>query len=272
MPPVFNVNNYVAKQRGEKILILLHFLLNSPQCVILLSRYMFDLIRENHQLKLLIKAIIGIRNFVTKRGAIILKRIPWNKDKAVGQKDVLTPREVTKIKEALAARGLARDLVLFSVGLDTMLRSCDLRTLRACDVLNAQGTPRGKIPIIQRKTRYSHLVALQNETQRLVREWVMSNKKSPDSYLFTGRKRTGLPISHGQYANLVKQWVAYIGLSPDDYSTHSIRRTKAWLVYKKTKNLEIVRQLLGQKSITSTIHYLNVKRKEALEEGLKIKL
>ncbi len=75
-----------------------------------------------------------------------------------------------------------------------------------------------------------------------------------------------------QYRTLVKKWVGYARLDPAVYSSHSLRRTKAALVYEQTKNLEVVRELLGQSTIAATLAYLNVGKPQALEVARKVEL
>jgi len=63
---------------------------------------------------------------------------------------------------------------------------------------------------------------------------------------------------------LVDEWVTGIGLSGEDYGTHSLRRTKASIIYKTTGNLRAVQILLGHKKIESTVRYLGVDIEDAL--------
>ena len=63
----------------------------------------------------------------------------------------------------------------------------------------------------------------------------------------------------------MKSWVARIGLEPSDYGTHLLRRTKATLIYKRTKNLRAVQLLLGHSKLESTVRYLGIEVDDALE-------
>jgi Site-specific recombinase XerC len=63
---------------------------------------------------------------------------------------------------------------------------------------------------------------------------------------------------------LVSEWIASIGLDPLQYGTHSLRRTKATLIYKRTGNLRAVQLLLGHTKIESTVRYLGVEVDDAL--------
>ena len=68
-----------------------------------------------------------------------------------------------------------------------------------------------------------------------------------------------------QYAGIVNRWVAEIGLDPALRGTHLLRRTKASLIYRKTKNMRAVQLLLGHTSLESTVRYLGIDEDDALE-------
>jgi integrase len=72
-------------------------------------------------------------------------------------------------------------------------------------------------------------------------------------------------ISTRQYARIVESWVSVIGLDPAAYGTHSLRRTKASLIYRRMKNLRAVQLLLGHTKLESTVRYLGVEVDDALE-------
>jgi integrase len=93
-----------------------------------------------------------------------------------------------------------------------------------------------------------------------------------DDYAFPSRIDHEAHISTRQYARLVDEWVTGIGLRREDYGTHSLRRTKAALIYKRTGNLRAVQILLGHTKIESTVRYLGVDVEDALAlaEGTEI--
>jgi integrase len=95
---------------------------------------------------------------------------------------------------------------------------------------------------------------------------------SLDDYAFPSRTDPTQHISTRQYARLVDEWVSGIGLRPDDYGTHSLRRTKASIIYKATGNLRAVQILLGHTKIESTVRYLGVDVEDALTlaEGTEV--
>ena len=92
---------------------------------------------------------------------------------------------------------------------------------------------------------------------------VTANKK-PGEFLFTGRRGPELSMTTRQYARLVSEWIGSIGLDPRLFGTHSLRRTKATLIYRRTGNLRAVQLLLGHTKIESTVRYLGIEVDDAL--------
>lgn len=198
-------------------------------------------------------------NFGVKRG-------PWNRGKSVGQKKPFTPKQVRTIKTLLEEEENWRDLALFSVGVDTMLRSSDLLNLTVEEVTNHQGKVLKEFHLRQQKTKAGNLVSISPETQKNLLKWIQVSKKYADDFLFTGITKHTLhkKLSHVQHTRLVKKWAESIKLNPVEYSTHSVRRTKAAYLYQMTGNIEAVRLLLGQKSVSATSAYLNIDKRQAL--------
>ena len=191
---------------------------------------------------------------------------PWNKAKTVGQKAALTAEQVGLIRKLLEAEGNLRDLALFNTAVDTMLRASDLLALSVQDVTDHLGQVVEEVTLRQQKTGAGHVVALSKHSRTALQAWIAARHKQPGDFLFTG-------LSHGryralsrvQYSQLVKKWVAYARLNPRHYSTHSLRRTKASIVYERTRNLAACQHLLGHKSIGSTATYLGVDQRQALD-------
>ena len=90
--------------------------------------------------------------------------------------------------------------------------------------------------------------------------------------MFPGRRGPDQHLTTRQYARLVSEWVSGIGLDPLKYATHSMRRTKATLIYRRTGNLRAVQLLLGHTKIESTVRYLGVEVDDALEIAEKIEV
>jgi integrase len=190
---------------------------------------------------------------------------PWNKGKSVGQKRPFTPEQVQLIKRTLDADGNLRDLALFSTAIDTMLRSIDLLCLTVEDVTDDVGHVVDEITIRQQKNSEANVVGISDYTRKVLGRWIIANKKLPEDHLFTrlkGDKRK--PLTRDHYRELVKRWARIARVDPRAFSTHSLRRTKAAYIYEQTRNIEVIRELLGQKSVSATSAYLNVGKKKAL--------
>ena len=93
-----------------------------------------------------------------------------------------------------------------------------------------------------------------------------------DDWLFPSRSKEGAHIGTRQYARLVDTWVRMIDLNPSAYGTHSLRRTKVALIYKKTGNLRACQLLLGHGKLESTVRYLGIEVDDALEISEQIDL
>lgn len=194
-----------------------------------------------------------------------VKRQPWNAGRSVGQKFPLTANQVGRIRQRLVETGSLRDLALFTTAIDSMLRASDLLALRVGDVFDSTGAVRSTVSIRQSKTGHPVKVVLMPETQAILGRWVGNSlTRKASQPLFPGRSPME-PLSRRHYQRLVKSWIAKIAACPADYGTHSIRRTKASIIYAETRNIEAVRILLGQKSIASTTYYLGVTESAALK-------
>jgi integrase len=161
-----------------------------------------------------------------------------------GQKPPLKPREVWAIRTRLQIQGKRRDLALFSLAIDSKLRSCDLVALRDSDVVTGDSV-RERAVIVQQKTGRPVQFELTEQTREAVYAWLVQRRLNANGYVLPSRVHARLHLSTRQYARIVSQWVASIGLDPHKYGTHSLRRTKAALIYRKTGNLRAVQLLLG---------------------------
>jgi integrase len=189
---------------------------------------------------------------------------PWNKGKLVGQKPPLKLKEIWAIRIRLQLSSRIRDLALFNLAIDSKLRSCDLVKLRVKDV-TLGGTVSKRAMVMQQKTQRPVQFELTEQTREVISNWISRGKLSNDDFLFKSRFISSPHISTRQYARIVQFWVAEIGLDPSAYGTHSLRRTKASLIYKRTKNLRAVQLLLGHTKLESTVRYLGIEVDDALE-------
>jgi integrase len=167
---------------------------------------------------------------------------PWNKGKLIGPKPPLRPKHVWSIRTRLQVEGRTRDLALFNVAIDSKLRACDVVALSVEDI-----APRGyavdRAMIRQKKTGRPVKFELTDQTREAVDNYLRVSGKKPGQFLFTGRRGPARNISTRQYARLLSQWIAGIGLDPKLFGTHSLRRTKATLIYRRTGNLRAVQLL-----------------------------
>lgn len=189
---------------------------------------------------------------------------PWNKGKLVGQKPPLKPKDIWAIRIYLQNKRLIRDLAMFNLAIDSKLRGCDLVNLRLRDVMHG-GQILARAMVVQRKTQRPVQFELTEPTRAALLAWVELAKLRPEQYLFPSRLRKSLHVSTRQYARIVHQWVSAVGLDSTVYGTHTMRRTKATLIYKRTKNLRAVQLLLGHSKLESTVRYLGIEVDDALE-------
>ena len=190
--------------------------------------------------------------------------LPWNKGKLIGQKSPLTPQEIWAIRIRLQDSGKRRDLALFNLAIDSKLRASDLLGLRVSDV-SSNGKALSRAMITQQKTDRPVRFEITERTRRSIEKWIAAAGLVSTDFLFPSRLRASPHLSLRQYARLLESWVAGIGLDPTAYGTHSMRRTKATLIYRQTKNLRAVQLLLGHSKLDSTVRYLGVEIDDALE-------
>jgi integrase len=189
---------------------------------------------------------------------------PWNKGKLVGQKAPLRLKEIWAIRIRLQLAERTRELALFNLAVDSKLRSCDLVSLRVRDITHGERIAARAI-VMQQKTQRPVQFEITEQTRASVAALIhLSNLRSED-YLFQSRLRSSPHLSTRQYARIVHQWVREIGLNSAAYGTHTLRRTKASLIYRRTKNLRAVQLLLGHAKLESTVRYLGIEVDDALE-------
>ena len=198
-------------------------------------------------------------------------RAPWSKGRLIGQKRPLKPKEVWAIRVRLQLEERRRDLALFNLALDSKLRGCDLVRLQVNDVC-VGGRVRDRATVIQRKTRRPVQFEITEQTRAAIRDWVANSVPGNGQYLFPSRFHDQPHISTRQYARIVHRWVERAGLDSSAYGTHSMRRTKAAQIYKKTGNLRAVQLLLGHTKLESTVRYLGIEVDDALSISEQVEL
>lgn len=192
------------------------------------------------------------------------RHVPWNKGKIVGPKPPLQAKHVWAIRTRLQLANRVRDLALFNLAIDSKLRGCDLVHLKVEDVA-PHGYAVDRAIVRQRKTGRAVKFELTEHTRQAVDDYLRTKDKEPGDFLFTGRRGPGRCLTTRQYARLVSEWVSGIGLDASLFGTHSLRRTKATLIYRRTGNLRAVQLLLGHTKVESTVRYLGVEVDDALD-------
>jgi len=200
-----------------------------------------------------------------------VEKRPWNKGRLIGQKSPFTPQQVWAIRVRLQLADSKRDLAMFNLALDSKLRGCDLMALKVSD-LQTGNEIRPRAKIIQSKTGKPVQFEVMKATREAIADWIKVKDLTPYDWLFPSRKNRELPTTTRQYARIVQKWVASIDLPKSSYATHSLRRTKATLIYRKTGNLRAVQILLGHQKIDSTVRYLGVEVEDALALAESIEL
>jgi integrase len=191
------------------------------------------------------------------------KRVPWNKGKLTGAKPPLRPKHVWSIRTKLQIEGRTRDLAMFNLAIDSKLRGCDVVAIRVEDVA-AGGYTADRATVRQKKTGRPVRFELSEQTRQAIDDYLKAANKRPGEFLFTGRRGANASMTTRQYARLVSEWIGSVGLDPRLFGTHSLRRTKATLIYRRTGNLRAVQLLLGHTKIESPVRYLGIEVDDAL--------
>ena len=192
------------------------------------------------------------------------QHIPWNKGKLVGRKAPLKLKDIWAIRVRLQIANRTRELALFNLAIDSKLRSCDLVKLRVRDVCHGSVVA-ARAMVMQQKTQRPVQFEITEQTRESLLARIRAAGRRSDDYLFPSRIHRSPHLSTRQYARIVRVWVREIGLDSSAYGTHTMRRTKASLIYRRTKNLRVVQLLLGHTKLESTVRYLGIEVDDALE-------
>jgi len=191
-------------------------------------------------------------------------QLPWNKGKLVGQKLPLKLKEIWAVRVRLQLADNCRELALFNLAIDSKLRGSDLVKIRVSDI-SKSGVVASRAMVLQQKTGRPVQFEITEQTRDAITQWLKKMNLSGTDFLFPSRQKNSSHLSTRQYARIVEGWVTDIGLDSNSYGTHSLRRTKPTLIYKRTKNLRAVQLLLGHTKLESTVRYLGIEVDDALE-------
>ncbi|WP_265562428.1 tyrosine-type recombinase/integrase [Sphingomicrobium arenosum] len=188
---------------------------------------------------------------------------PWNAGTQVGPKRPLTQKQIWAIRFHLDRELRIRDRALFDLAIDSKLRGCDLVELKIGDLV-AGSEIRHRATITQRKTNRPVQFEITADARMSLSAWLERRGGTIEDFAFPSRVDHDQHLSTRQYARLVDEWVTAVGLRKKDYGTHSLRRTKASIIYKATGNLRAIQILLGHSKIENTVRYLGVDIEDAL--------
>ncbi len=190
-------------------------------------------------------------------------RVPWNFGAKIGPKRSFNQKQIWAIRFFLDREKRIRDRALFDLAIDSKLRGCDLVELKIGDLVS--GTEiRTRATITQRKTGRPVQFEIAADARSSLFAWLERRGGDVDDFVFPSRVDHTRHLSTRQYARLVHEWVEGIGVRTEEYATHSLRRTKASIIYKATGNIRAIQILLGHSKIENTVRYLGVDIEDAL--------
>lgn len=191
-------------------------------------------------------------------------REPWNKGKLIGPKPPLRPKHVWAIRTQTAVGTRDARSGVVQSGDRQQARGCDVVSVRVEDVA-PRGLTLDRGTVRQKKTGRPVKFELTEQSREAIDAYLKATRRVPGQYLFPGRAGEEGHLTARQFSRLLKQWLTAVGLDPALYGTHSLRRTKAALVYKRTGDLRAVQLLLGHTKIESTVRYLGIEVDDSLE-------
>ncbi|MDF0536012.1 tyrosine-type recombinase/integrase [Shewanella yunxiaonensis] len=171
--------------------------------------------------------------------------------------------EIWRIRTRLELENNLMLIALLNLAIDSKLRASDLLNLHVYDV-SSQGVIYERVQCVQQKTGTDVHYEITPRTQQSISRWICFASLDSGSFLFPSNRHKGQPISYSFYRSIIRNWASKLGLNADYYGTHSMRRTKATLIYARTKNIRAVQLLLGHSKLDNTIRYLGVELEDAL--------
>lgn len=190
-------------------------------------------------------------------------RPAWNAGKTVGTKRPLTQKQIWAVRFFLDRESRLRDRALFDLAIDSKLRGCDLVKIKIGDLVSGADIRTSAI-VIQQKAGKPVQFELTADVRASLLSWFERRGGTVHDYAFPSRVNHTGHLSTRQYARLVDEWVDAVGLRRAEYGTHSLRHTKASMIYKATGNLRAIQILLGHTKIENTVRYLGVDIEDAL--------
>jgi hypothetical protein len=179
-------------------------------------------------------------------------REPWNKGKIVGQKSPFKIKDIWPLRVRLQMENRVRELALFNLGIDSKLRGCDLVSIRVRDACHGDQVATRAVAI-QDKTQRPVQFEITQATSEAVQQWIKQARLKSQDLVFPSRIHDSPHLGTRQHARILGGWVEGLRRNPADFRTHSMRRTRATLIYRRAKNLRAVQLLLGHSKLESTL-------------------
>ncbi|NRD75436.1 tyrosine-type recombinase/integrase [Shewanella sp. VB17] len=188
-----------------------------------------------------------------------------------GQKKPLKLDDIWRIRTRLEIEGNVKELALLNLAIDCKLRSCDLLRMKVRDI-SSGGVIHSRVLYRQSKTGREVQFDVTSRTAQTLTLWLTQSCLTTSDYIFPSPRKQGKSMSYSCYATIIRRWAAQLGYDPYLYGTHSMRRTKATMIYARTKNIRAVQLLLGHVKLDNTIRYLGVEIEDALNisEGIDL--
>ena len=183
--------------------------------------------------------------------------------KKTGVKKPFRLEEIWRIRTRLELSGNLMELSLLNLAIDSKLRSNDLLSLKVSDI-SSNFLVFSRVQYVQKKTGNDVQFEVTQRTQQTLSHWIKDQNLQPTDYLFPSPRKAEQSLSYSYYRKIIRSWALALGHNPDLYGTYSLRRTKATLIYQKTKNIRAIQLLLGHTKIENTIKYLGVELEDAL--------
>lgn len=187
-----------------------------------------------------------------------------SKGKSTGIKSPFKLEEIWRIRTRLEIQNNLMQLALLNLSIDSKLRACDLLSLKVRDIATHDQIFE-RVQLTQRKTGIDVQFEITPRTQQSLTKLIHSESLNPSDYIFKSIIKANQAISYSYYRSIIRSWAEQLGLDSDLYGTHSMRRTKATLVYARTKNIRAVQLLLGHSKIDNTIRYLGIEIEDAIK-------
>ena len=182
----------------------------------------------------------------------------------VGQKAPFKPRNIQALRVRFQMEHRVRELALFNLGIDSKLRGCDLVALKVRNIFHGDQLATRAI-VLEHKTQRPVQLEITPATWEALQAWFKQAGLKSDDFLVPSRMHDSPHLGTRQYARILGHWVEELGRDRADYETHSMRRTKATLIYRRSKNLRAVQLLLGHAKLELTVRYLGIEVDDALE-------